>query len=94
VHQRTGESAIGFAGIEKRLAEFADGSVREIEVVGPVQVRFENRSTHCDAMVLPGESEVLLGAIPMEDMDVIIIPREKRLVVNPAHPNIASKQVK
>ena len=50
--------------------------------------------TNCDAMVLPGESEILLGAIPMEDLDVIIHPREQKLVVNPAHPLVPSKPVR
>jgi clan AA aspartic protease len=80
--------------LESQVAELADGSVREVPVAGPVEVRFENRRTHCDAMVLPGESEVLLGAIPMEDMDLVILPRERRLAVNPEHPIVPSKPVK
>ncbi len=80
--------------LKTQIAELADGSVREVQVVGPVEVRFENRSTHCNAMVLPGSSEVLLGAIPREDLDVVLLPREQRLAVNPAHPLIASKPVK
>jgi hypothetical protein len=34
--------------------------------------------------------EVLLGAIPMEDMDLIVNPRDRTVAVNPASPNIAS----
>ena len=78
----------------KQSAQMADGGVRELEVVGPVEVRFENRYTHCNALVLPGDNPVLLGAIPMEDMDVLIHPREQRLVVNPEHPLMASKPVR
>jgi len=33
---------------------------------------------------------VLLGAIPMEDMDLVILPKDRRLDVNPASPNIAT----
>ena len=53
---------------EKRKAETADGRIVECDVVGNVEVRFKNRQTTCRAMVLPGDSEVLLGAIPLEDM--------------------------
>jgi clan AA aspartic protease len=80
--------------IEKQLATLADETQVEIDVVGPVEVRFENRSTTCRAVVLPTASEVLLGAIPMEDMDVLIHPREEKLVVNPKHPYIANKYLK
>jgi clan AA aspartic protease len=56
--------------IEKRKAQMANGSIEEYEVVGPVEVRFKNRQCTCRAMVLPGDNEPLLGAIPMEDMPV------------------------
>lgn len=60
--------------LEEQIAELADGSKLKLEIVGPVEVRFENRSTTCRAMVLSGDTEVLLGAIPVEDMDVLIDP--------------------
>jgi clan AA aspartic protease len=80
--------------IEKQFATLADDTQVEVEVVGPVDVRFENRSTTCRAVVLPNAGEVLLGAIPMEDMDVLIHPREEKLVVNPKHPYVANKYLK
>jgi hypothetical protein len=46
------------------------------------------------AIVLPGDAEILLGAIPMEDMDVLIDPRQQKLVVNPKHPYVATKHLK
>ena len=33
--------------------------------------------------------EVLLGAIPMEDMDLVVLPGSRQVAVNPANPNIA-----
>jgi clan AA aspartic protease len=80
--------------LEEQEAELADGSRVRLDIVGPVDVRFENRSTSVRAMVLPGEAEILLGAIPMEDMDVIIHPREQKLVVNPQNPLVAKKSLK
>jgi clan AA aspartic protease len=70
-------------------AEFADGSCTSYEVVGPVEVRFENRQTTVEALVVPGAIKVLLGAIPMEGMDVLIGPKRERLLVNPDSPNVA-----
>ena len=37
--------------------------------------------------------EILLGLIPMEDMDVIIHPATRELTVNPESPNIAMSKV-
>ncbi len=61
----------------------------EFDVAGNVEVRFKNRATTCRAMILPGDSEPLLGAIPLEDMDVLIHPQRQELIVNPAHPYFA-----
>lgn len=77
---------LGLSVTDKQSAQLADGQIISLEVVGPVEVRFANRRTICEAVVLPGENEVLLGAIPMEAMDVLIHPREQKLIVNPAHP--------
>lgn len=80
------KTQLGLEVVEKRPAELADGTVIDLEVVGPVEVRFKNRQTTVRAMVLPGDAEVLLGAIPMEDMDVLIDPKKQELIVNPQHP--------
>jgi predicted aspartyl protease len=56
--------------LEKRKGVLANGSVVEYDVVGPIEVRSENRRCSVDAVVIPGDNEPLLGAIPMEDMDV------------------------
>jgi clan AA aspartic protease len=60
--------------VEKRKALLADDTIVECEVVAPVEIRFKNRRSTCSAFVLPGNAEPLLGAILMEDMDVLIHP--------------------
>jgi clan AA aspartic protease len=80
--------------IETREIELADGSRSECEIVGPVDLYFKNRSTTCRALVLPGATEVLLGAIPLEDLDVLIDPKLQQLIVNPARPYLAGTKVK
>ena len=79
---------------EKKKAQLADGSVIEYDVVGPIEVRFKNRTSICNAVILKGENECLLGAIPMEEMDVLIHPMTHQLIVNPAHPDMAQLSMK
>lgn len=77
---------LGLLTLETRPAELANGDVIQCDIVGPLELRFANRrSTQC-AMVLPGDCEPLFGAIPMEDMDLVVEPRTRRLLVNPEHP--------
>ena len=70
----------------------ADGKRRMCQYVGPVHIRFENRSCFVGAIVLG--DQVLLGAIPMEDMDLVVLPLERRVAVNPLNPNFAAGLVK
>ena len=88
------KAQLDFPSVDQQLAELANGQLKTVEIVGPIDVKFENRSTTCRAVVLPGETEVLLGTIPMEDMDVIIDPREQQLKVHPERPYLAKKSLK
>jgi len=88
------QEQLQFPVVEKRKAETADGRIIECDVVDNVQVRFKNRATTCRAMVLPGDCEPLLGAIPLEDMDVLIHPQRQELIVNPDHPYYAQMKLK
>ena len=78
--------------LEYREARIADGFVHRVPYVGPVKVAFDNRQCYVGALVLG--NEVLLGAVPMEDMDVLISPARQELIVNPANPNMAVSVVK
>jgi clan AA aspartic protease len=71
--------------LERREVVLADGHRRSVPYMGPVEVRFANRRCFTGAMVLG--DEVLLGAIPMEDMDLVLQPQLQQLTVNPASPN-------
>lgn len=72
---------------ERQAVEMADETVMEVDVVGPIEVRFQHKTTIVDAVVMPGTSGILLGAYPMEGLDVMIDPKRERLIVNPPWPN-------
>jgi len=70
----------------------ADRRRRTVPYVGPVEVCFGNRRCFTGAMVLG--NEVLLGAIPMQDMDLVLRPQLQSVDVNPDNPNIPLSVVK
>jgi clan AA aspartic protease len=78
--------------IEKREVTTADEWSHVVPYVGPVQIRFQNRTCFTGALVI-GES-VLLGAVPMEDMDLVVSPSRQTITVNPQSPNLPSAIVK
>lgn len=64
----------------------ADGAKHTRPYVGPIHVQFSNRGCFVGAFVLG--DDVSLGAIPMEDMDLVVTPSTQKVTVNPASPNI------
>jgi clan AA aspartic protease len=78
--------------VEKKEVTLADSSRRLIPYVGPVEIQFGNRTGFAGALVLG--DQVLLGAIPMEDMDLIVVPRDRAVMINPQSPNVATSIVK
>ncbi|HZZ29698.1 MAG TPA: clan AA aspartic protease [Pirellulales bacterium] len=76
----------------EREVGFADGRKEKVPYVGPVRVAFENRTCFVGALVLG--DEVLLGAVPMEDLDLVVSPSRQSITVNPESPNIPHARVK
>ena len=75
-----------------REVSVADGRNLKVPYVGPVRVAFGKRFCYVGALVLG--DEVLLGAVSMEDMDLVINPARRELTVDPASPNIPHARVK
>ena len=82
---------LGLDELYQREVTTADGGKHLVPYVGPVAVKFENRGCFTGALVRG--DRVLLGAVPMEDMDVLVWPATQKLIVNPASPNIATSIV-
>ena len=82
---------LGLETHEEREVTLADGSRKLVPYVGPIEVRFKNRVGYTGALVLGDQA--LLGAIPMEDMDLVVIPSRQMLDVNPESPNIPTSIV-
>lgn len=79
---------LGLKELEKREVILADGGSKLVPYVGPVKIEFENRTCFVGALVLGNQP--FLGAIPMEDMDLIIHPKLLKVTTNPISPNVAS----
>lgn len=75
-----------------REVSVADGRKRSVPYVGPIKVTFGKRFCYVGALVLG--DEVLLGAVPMEDMDLVVNPSRREITVDPESPNIPHARVK
>ena len=75
-----------------REVSVADGRSMNVPYVGPIKVSFGKRFCYVGALVLG--DEVLLGAVPMEDMDLVVNPSRREVTVDPASPNIPHARVK
>ena len=80
------KNQLGLKVKERQSFSLADGQIVQLDVVGGLEVRFKNRWCETNAIVLKGDTEPLLGAVPMELMDLVISPFDQTLEVNPKHP--------
>lgn len=76
---------------EKRPVTLANGSTHNLPYVGPIKIDWNGRVSFSGAMVLG--NQCLLGAIPMEDMDILVHPAKQIVIANPEHPNIPASVV-
>lgn len=83
---------LGLEPESEREVTAADGRRRMVPYVGPIRVAFDGRMCFVGALVVG--DEVLLGAVPMEDMDLVISPGRRMVTVNPESPNVPHARVK
>ncbi|MBI3374245.1 MAG: clan AA aspartic protease [Betaproteobacteria bacterium] len=73
---------------EERDVTTADGVRHICAYVGPIEVHFGDRARFTSALVLG--DEILLGAVPMEETDLVVSPATRSVKVNPASPGVPS----
>jgi clan AA aspartic protease len=83
---------LGLETESEREVSVADGRRRKVPYGGPIKVAFGGRFCYVGALVLG--DEVLLGAVPMEDMDLVVAPGRREITVDPQSPNIPHARVK
>lgn len=69
----------------QRIIQLADGRSERVDVVTTVSVNVFGLEWNGQALVTG--NEVLLGAIPMESMNLMIDPAGRRVFPNPESPN-------
>jgi clan AA aspartic protease len=60
-------------------ARLADGTFHKYFYAEPVEILWKNRKTVLRPVVVPNANKILLGAIPLEDMDLIVNPVKQEL---------------
>lgn len=68
-----------------RSVTVADGRRIEVPYAGPIRVRFGERTCFVGAFVMGDQA--LLGAIPMEDMDLVVSPSRRTVTPHPSGPD-------
>lgn len=83
---------LGVEAESEREVTLADGKKQKVPYVGPIRVAFDGRICFVGALMMG--DEVLLGAVPMEDMDLVVASGRRSVSVNPESPNIPHARVK
>jgi hypothetical protein len=68
---------LGVRGL--RRATFTNNAKEICRVTEAVEVHWKDRMMTCHALAIPDSPDVLLGAIPLEDMDLVVNPSKQEL---------------
>jgi clan AA aspartic protease len=79
INEETREK-LGLRVEETSETTVAGGGTVPSRITEPVRVYWKDRRTTCEAVVLPGEEDVLLGAYPLEGMDLTVNPKKQEVV--------------
>lgn len=71
---------LGLRVTAEKKVKTADGRWVPCWMTDPVEVHWKDRSWSCPAIVVGGATSVLLGAIPLEGMDLIVNPKTQELI--------------
>ncbi|MDR0869477.1 MAG: retropepsin-like domain-containing protein [Planctomycetaceae bacterium] len=78
---------LGMEPSSQKIVRTADGGMHFVPVIKGVNVQFLDRDTTCDAWVTANGPDCLLGAIPIEGLDVVIDLNKQELIPNPENPD-------
>ncbi|MDR1094925.1 MAG: hypothetical protein LBL31_00890 [Spirochaetaceae bacterium] len=70
---------LGLAIVAQVDSSLADGSIAWYGLSEPVEIRWKDRDISLQAVVVPDAVDVLLGALPLEGLDLIVDPVNQRL---------------
>jgi clan AA aspartic protease len=71
--------ALGLSVIGHRPVTLADGTRRDVPVMGALRIEILGRQMICDALVTPAGTTPLIGQIPLEELDLIVDPASREL---------------
>ena len=63
---------LGLEIFGERLAVLANGSREIAKKASPVEVQWKNRTMICQPLFFPDCKKILLGAVPLQEMDLIL----------------------
>ena len=75
---------LGLVADEQRKIRTA-GGVREMTIYSEVALTIQDRQAITRVVEVPEGTPVLIGQIPLEEMDLVVHPLARTLVPNPAH---------
>ena len=72
-------SRLGLELKGERHVTLANDAKQIVKVASPVEVHWKNRTMTCQPLVASRSGRILLGAIPLEEMDLIVDPVRQEL---------------
>ena len=70
---------LGLEVRKEKVVTLANNEKQTVKIVDPVEIHWKDRSCTFQPWVVPNSPKTLLGAIPLEDMDLIVDPKKEEV---------------
>jgi predicted aspartyl protease len=75
---------LGLTPLYKRPVRTA-GGLSETTVYGTIRLTIQDRYCPTDVFEIPDDLPVLIGQVPLEQLDFVVDPKNQKLIGNPSH---------
>ena len=75
---------LGLRKVDTRRVRSARG-IAEADLYGSVRLTIQGRTCRMDVLEVPDDVPVLIGQLPLEDLDFVVDLQSRSLIGNPAH---------
>jgi hypothetical protein len=77
------QSLLNLPFVRKEKVRRTDGQIEEYDIAGSIEIRFDDQKAYCEAIVLPADTQPVLGKIPINKLHLMVDSQRQELVVDP-----------
>ena len=93
MEQIKNKMSVGLRNVREVKVRYANNKVETKPIYGVVNIELKGRSANLDFLVEEKGSQPLIGQVLLELLDLIVEPKTRKLIPNPASPEMPMMEI-